>query len=111
MCVFFSDTQSSCGRPSVTQQRETLRLAKNGDSVPVSGGAEKDRKSKTGVETQRKSRKRKQVDCEQQGNQGENQPPQKKSVAAKAPGKAVGKGVSKKKLIAGQGKLTSFFRL
>lgn len=60
-----------------------------------------------------KSNKRKQVDSDQHGN-SENEPPQKKpstSVSVKMPGKAVGKAASKKKLIAGQGKLTSFFRV
>uniref|UniRef100_A0A3Q4AWC2 PCNA-interacting partner n=1 Tax=Mola mola TaxID=94237 RepID=A0A3Q4AWC2_MOLML len=64
-----------------------------------------------------KSNKRKQVDSDQHGN-SENEHPQKRpstSVSVKMPGKAVGKAVgkaaSKKKLIAGQGKLTSFFRV
>lgn len=59
-----------------------------------------------------KGGKRKQVDSDQQ--ESENQPPQKKPPT-RVPGKNVGKNISKaqskKKLIAGQGKLTSFFRV
>lgn len=57
-----------------------------------------------------KSRKRKQADCKEQSDL-QNQPPQKKSISAKVPEKSLSKGVNKKKLIAGQGKLTSFFRV
>ncbi|KAI3366342.1 hypothetical protein L3Q82_000501 [Scortum barcoo] len=63
--------------------------------------------------TESKGSKRKQVDCDQRGR-SENEPPQKKKPAAasvKMPGKSVSKASSKKKLIAGQGKLTSFFRV
>lgn len=62
---------------------------------------------------QSKGNKRKQVDSDQHGG-SENEPPQKKqpaSVSVKMPGKNVSKASSKKKLIAGQGKLTSFFRV
>lgn len=59
---------------------------------------------------QSKSNKRKQVDSDQHGG-SENEPPQKKQPAVKMPGKTVSKASSKKKLIAGQGKLTSFFRV
>ncbi|XP_067346230.1 PCNA-interacting partner isoform X2 [Channa argus] len=57
--------------------------------------------------------KRKQADCDKHGG-SENEPPEKKrpsGVAVKMPSKSVGKASSKKKLIAGQGKLTSFFRV
>ncbi|KAM4614800.1 PCNA-interacting partner [Polymixia lowei] len=67
----------------------------------------------TGVRSQGKGSKRKQVDADQQGGT-ENQPPKKKpsaSVMGKMPVKNVTKAPSKKKLIAGQGKLTSFFRV
>lgn len=57
------------------------------------------------------SRKRKQVDSDQHGG-SENEPPQKKGVSVKVPEKTASKGPNRKKqLIAGQGKLTSFFRL
>ncbi|KAM3859113.1 PCNA-interacting partner [Diretmus argenteus] len=78
-----------------------------------SSGACLGNRKKTGIQTQRKGSKRKQVDADQDGG-SENQPPQKKpptSVSGKVPSKNVGKAPSKKKLIAGQGKLTSFFRV
>ncbi|TMS02995.1 PCNA-interacting partner [Larimichthys crocea] len=80
--------------------------AQNRSSGPAGNG------KKTGkLQTQSKSNKRKQVDLDQHGG-SENEPPQKKQPAAvKMPAKAVGKASSKKKLIAGQGKLTSFFRV
>lgn len=93
------------GRPNVTQQRATLR-PNNG--VQLNG--DKDKKVITDVQMETKSRKRKQADCKQPSD-SQNQPPQKKSFSAKGPEKSLSKGVSKKKLIAGQGKLTSFFRV
>lgn len=68
------------------------------------------KKTKTDVQMETQSRKRKQADCEQHSAL-ENQPPQKKSISAKVPEKSLNKVVSRKKLIAGQGKLTSFFRV
>lgn len=63
---------------------------------------------------QNKSNKRKQaVDSDPLGG-SENEPPQKKQlgVSLKMSGKTASqKAPSKKKLIAGQGKLTSFFRV
>ncbi|XP_044041929.1 PCNA-interacting partner isoform X2 [Siniperca chuatsi] len=76
-------------------------------------GAGLSNRKKTGIQMQRKGNKRKQVDSDQHGG-SENEPPQKKqptSVSVKMPGKNVCKASSKKKLIAGQGKLTSFFRV
>ncbi|XP_070709737.1 PCNA-interacting partner [Pempheris klunzingeri] len=70
-------------------------------------------RKKTGIQMQNKGNKRKQVTSDQHGG-SENEPPQKKqptSAAVKMPGKNVSKASSKKKLIAGQGKLTGFFRL
>lgn len=78
-----------------------------------SRGAGPGDRNKTGIQTQSKSNKRKQVDSDQHGG-SENEPPQKKqptSTSVRMPGKTVGKAPSKKKLIAGQGKLTSFFRV
>lgn len=83
---------------------------KNVNSKSVQVGSDKDKKAKPDVKLQNNSKKRKQADCKQQGDL-ENQPPQKKSISAKVPEKSLGKGASKKKLIAGQGKLTSFFRV
>lgn len=64
---------------------------------------------------QRKGNKRKQADSSDQHGGAENEPPQKKPLArvsVKMPGKrAGGKAASKKKLIAGQGTLTGFFRV
>ncbi|XP_078098923.1 PCNA-interacting partner [Sander vitreus] len=76
-------------------------------------GAGPGNRKKTGTQMQRKGNKRKQVDSDQHGG-SENEPPQKKqltSVLVQMQGKNVSKASSKKKLIAGQGKLTSFFRL
>ncbi|KAA8580328.1 hypothetical protein FQN60_005863 [Etheostoma spectabile] len=73
-------------------------------------GAGPGNRKKTGTQIQRKGNKRKQVDSDQHGG-SENEPPQKKLVLVQTQGKNVSKASSKKKLIAGQGKLTSFFRL
>ncbi|XP_028426282.1 PCNA-interacting partner [Perca flavescens] len=76
-------------------------------------GAGPGNRKKTGTQMQRKGNKRKQVDSDQHGG-SENEPPQKKqltNVLVQMQGKNVSKASSKKKLIAGQGKLTSFFRL
>ncbi|KAK2859167.1 hypothetical protein Q5P01_003787 [Channa striata] len=57
--------------------------------------------------------KRKQVDSDKLGGL-ENEPAEKRrppGVSVKMPGKSVGKASSKRKLITGQGKLTSFFRV
>lgn len=70
----------------------------------------KNKRAKTEVQMENKNRKRKQADCKQHSD-SHNQPPKKKSISAKVPEKLLSKVVSKKKLIAGQGKLTSFFRV
>uniref|UniRef100_A0A3B4Z7N3 PCNA-interacting partner n=1 Tax=Stegastes partitus TaxID=144197 RepID=A0A3B4Z7N3_9TELE len=70
-------------------------------------------RKKTGIQMQSKGNKRKQLDADQHGG-SENEPPQKKQptrASVKLPGKNISKAPSKKKLIAGQGKLTSFFRV
>ncbi|KAK5615978.1 hypothetical protein CRENBAI_019451 [Crenichthys baileyi] len=77
------------------------------------GGGCQSNKRKTGIQMQSKGNKRKQLDSEQHGG-SENEPPEKKQhtrVSVKVPGKNVCKASSKKKLIVGQGKLTSFFRV
>ncbi|KAM6895958.1 PCNA-interacting partner isoform 1-T2 [Lycodopsis pacificus] len=78
----------------------------NGDAGPGN-------RKKTGTQAQRKGNKRKQVDSDRHAG-SENEPPEKKRLACVTVtmrGKNVGKASSKKKLIAGQGKLTSFFRV
>ncbi|XP_061570263.1 PCNA-interacting partner isoform X1 [Cololabis saira] len=68
---------------------------------------------RTGVEKRSQANKRKQLDSDRHGG-SENQPPEKKhhiNLSVKVSGKNVGKAPGKKKLIAGQGKLTSFFRV
>ncbi|XP_029017036.1 PCNA-interacting partner isoform X2 [Betta splendens] len=65
------------------------------------------------IRVQSNGNKRKQVDSEQYEG-SENEPPEKKQMSkmsVKPPGRRVSKASSKKKLIAGQGKLTSFFRV
>lgn len=87
-------------------------LAPRSGNAQNRGAGSGNRKKTAGNETQRKGNKRKQEESEQHGG-SENEPPEKKltSVSVKVPGKNVGKASSKKKLIAGQGKLTSFFRV
>ncbi|XP_028255211.1 PCNA-interacting partner [Parambassis ranga] len=80
--------------------------ATNGGKGPGNG-------KKTGTQRQSKDNKRKQLDTDQDGR-SENEPPEKKRPthgSVKVPGKNVTKASSKKQLIAGQGKLTSFFRV
>lgn len=77
------------------------------------GGGCPSNKRKTGIQMQSKGNKRKQLDSEQHTESG-NEPPEKKQhtrVSVKVPGKNVCKASNKKKLITGQGKLTSFFRV
>nr|XP_040030579.1 PCNA-interacting partner [Gasterosteus aculeatus aculeatus]XP_040030580.1 PCNA-interacting partner [Gasterosteus aculeatus aculeatus]XP_040030581.1 PCNA-interacting partner [Gasterosteus aculeatus aculeatus] len=76
-------------------------------------GAAPGRVDKAVPRGQRGGDKRKQTDSDRRGG-SENEPPGKKPLACvsvRAPGKKVVKAPSRKKLIAGQGKLTSFFRL
>ncbi|XP_041832837.1 PCNA-interacting partner [Melanotaenia boesemani] len=76
-------------------------------------GADLSNGKKTGIHMQSKGNKRKQLDSDQHGG-SENEPPEKKkhtNVSVKVASKNVSKPSNKKKLIAGQGKLTSFFRL
>ncbi|XP_060925226.1 PCNA-interacting partner [Limanda limanda] len=93
--------------PSGIQQGATLK-PRSGNAPTRGAGLGDGQKT-----TQSKGSKRKQVDSDQHGG-SENQPPEKKltrSVSVKVPGKKVGKAAGKKKLISGQGKLTSFFRV
>ncbi|KAM9845550.1 PCNA-interacting partner [Aulostomus maculatus] len=75
-------------------------------------GAGSGNQKNPGLQVQSKGNKRKQVDSDQHGR-SENEPPEKKQPTAvpnKMPAKRVSKA-SSKRLIAGQGKLTSFFRV
>ncbi|XP_060885928.1 PCNA-interacting partner isoform X1 [Labrus mixtus] len=102
-------TSTSENKKQSSEQRGVALGPRSGNAQHRLAGSRK----KTGARMQNKGNKRKQVDSDQQGG-SENEPPQKKqptSVSVKVPGKNVGKTSSKKKLIAGQGKLTSFFRV
>lgn len=82
-----------------------------GAALRQRSGNAPDRSAGPGVRKQSKACKRKQGDLEEDGGR-ENEPPQKKQPGGGSvkvrPGS---KAQTKKKLIAGQGKLTSFFRL
>ncbi|XP_026217240.1 PCNA-interacting partner [Anabas testudineus] len=68
-------------------------------------------RKKADIQMQSKCNKRKQADSEQHGG-SENQPPEKKRpISVKMSGNGTSRAAGKKKLIAGQGKLTSFFRV
>uniref|UniRef100_A0A3P8U1A3 PCNA-interacting partner n=1 Tax=Amphiprion percula TaxID=161767 RepID=A0A3P8U1A3_AMPPE len=99
-----SECLSEAQRGAALQQRS--RNAQNRGAGPAN-------RKKTGIQMQSKGNKRKQLESDQRGG-SENEPPQKKQpsrASVKMPGKNVCKAPSKKKLIAGQGKLTSFFRV
>uniref|UniRef100_UPI0037E7F571 PCNA-interacting partner n=1 Tax=Semicossyphus pulcher TaxID=241346 RepID=UPI0037E7F571 len=104
-------------KPTFTSENKEQSGVRRGVALgPRSGNAQNrgaGSRKKPGAQMQNKGSKRKQVDSDQHGG-SENEPPQKKqptSVSVKMPGKNVSKASSKKKLIAGQGKLTSFFRV
>ncbi|KAM5170178.1 PCNA-interacting partner [Mantella aurantiaca] len=74
--------------------------------------------AKPSKESVRKSSKRKQVDADENQDNLQDEPPQKKLLAGStkikeksAPSKTSSKAVAKNKLIVGQAKLTSFFRV
>ncbi|XP_076578375.1 PCNA-interacting partner [Chaetodon auriga] len=102
-------TASECPNKEQSGMRRGAALGQRSGNAPNRGAGPGNRK-KTGIQTQ--GSKRKQVDSDQRGG-SENEPPQKKQpmVSVKMSGKTVSKASSKKKLIAGQGKLTSFFRV
>ncbi|XP_074553782.1 PCNA-interacting partner [Halichoeres trimaculatus] len=109
--------ETTSDKPAPAAENKKQSGARRGAALaPRSGNAQNRSRGstgKTGAPMQNKGNKRKQVDSEQHGG-SENEPPLKKqpaSVPVKAPGKNVGKTLSKKKLIAGQGTLTSFFRV
>nr|XP_033471238.1 PCNA-interacting partner [Epinephelus lanceolatus] len=112
--VFPAKSTSECPNKEQSSMQRGAALAPRSGNAQNRGAGSGNRKKTAGNETQRKGNKRKQqVESEQHGG-SENEPPEKKqltSVSVKVPGKNVGKASSKKKLIAGQGKLTSFFRV
>uniref|UniRef100_A0A3Q3AL55 PCNA-interacting partner n=1 Tax=Kryptolebias marmoratus TaxID=37003 RepID=A0A3Q3AL55_KRYMA len=91
-------------------QRETLK--QRGGNAQHKGAGPRSKK-KAGVRMQSESNKRKQLDSDQHSG-SENEPPEKKQhtrVSVKVCGKNACKTSNKKTLIAGQAKLTSFFRV
>lgn len=89
-------------KPSSAHPETERNPAPQGAAIGQRSGNAPARSAGAGV---RKQNKRKLGDSEQHGG-GENQPPQKKQ-----PVKPGSKAQTRKKLIAGQGKLTSFFRV
>ncbi|XP_049422805.1 PCNA-interacting partner [Epinephelus fuscoguttatus] len=110
--VFPAKSTSECPNKEQSGVQRGAALAPRSGNAQNRGAGSGNRKKTAGNETQRKGNKRKQEESEQHGG-SENEPPEKKltSVSVKVPGKNVSKASSKKKLIAGQGKLTSFFRV
>uniref|UniRef100_A0A8C3ACI4 PCNA-interacting partner n=1 Tax=Cyclopterus lumpus TaxID=8103 RepID=A0A8C3ACI4_CYCLU len=103
---------SECPNKEPSAVRRGAALGPRSGNVQTGGAGSGDGKPPV-TRTQRKGNKRKQVDSDRRGG-SENEPPQKKPpacVSVKVPGKSGGKAASKKKLIAGQGKLTGFFRV
>ncbi|XP_062239149.1 PCNA-interacting partner [Platichthys flesus] len=113
-----AEGRSSAKPPSECPNKEPSGIQQGAALKPRSGnaptrGAGRGDGQKTTDNTQSKGSKRKQVESDRHGG-SENQPPEKKrttSVSVKVPGKKVAKAAGKKKLISGQGKLTSFFRV
>uniref|UniRef100_A0A673BP00 PCNA-interacting partner n=1 Tax=Sphaeramia orbicularis TaxID=375764 RepID=A0A673BP00_9TELE len=111
---FPSTTKPSLKSPN----KEQSRVQQGATLGPGSGNAQNrdagpSSRKEPGIKTQNKANKRKQVESDQYGG-SENEPPQKKqptSVSVKMPAKNVSKASNKKKLITGQAKLTSFFRV
>ncbi|XP_068611566.1 PCNA-interacting partner [Brachionichthys hirsutus] len=103
-----STAKPTLGRPNKepTNMQQGAALKQRSGNGQNSAAGSGNRK-KTGTQNQKK---RKQVDSDKLGG-SENEPPKKKqsSVPVNVPGKTVSKA-STKKLIAGQLKLTSFFR-
>uniref|UniRef100_A0A3Q3JQW7 PCNA-interacting partner n=1 Tax=Monopterus albus TaxID=43700 RepID=A0A3Q3JQW7_MONAL len=108
------ETASVCpAKPTSKCPNKEQSGVQQGAALGPKSGAGLGNRKKAHTEMQSKGNKRKQVDSEQ--NEGsENEPPEKKqptSISVKKPGKNVSKASRKKKLIAGQGILTSFFRV
>ncbi|XP_030575995.1 PCNA-interacting partner isoform X2 [Archocentrus centrarchus] len=108
-----SDKQSSeCTNKVQNEIRRGAALKPRSGNAPKQGAGHVNGKT-TGIQIQSRGNKRKQLDSDQHGR-SENVPPEKKQptcVPVKMPGKSASKALNKKKLIAGQGKLTSFFRV
>lgn len=102
--LFFS-TSALRAKPSSAHPKTERNPAPQGAALGQRSGNAPDRSASAGVRKQIKSHKRKLGDSEQHGG-CENEPPQKKQ-----PVKPGSKAQTRKKLIAGQGKLTSFFRV
>ncbi|XP_042258600.1 PCNA-interacting partner isoform X1 [Thunnus maccoyii] len=103
---------SECPRKEPSSAKQAAALGARSGNAQNRGAGPGNRK-KNGGQTQSKGNKRKKADSDQHEG-SENEPPGKKlptSVPSKMPAKNVSKASSKKKLIAGQGKLTSFFRV
>ncbi|XP_019960505.2 PCNA-interacting partner isoform X2 [Paralichthys olivaceus] len=103
---------SECPNKEQSGKQQGAALKPRSGNAPTRG-AGPGNGQKTRDNMQSKGNKRKQLDSDQHGG-SENQPPEKKrttSVSVKMLAKNVGKASSKKKLISGQGKLTSFFRV
>ncbi|XP_047192476.1 PCNA-interacting partner isoform X2 [Scophthalmus maximus] len=102
-----------CPNKERSGAQQGAALEPRSGNAPIRG-AGPGRAKNTGVHAPSKGNKRKQVDSDRHGGT-ENQPPEKKrptGASVKMPAKNVNRApASKKKLIAGQGKLTSFFRV
>ncbi|XP_051807912.1 PCNA-interacting partner isoform X2 [Acanthochromis polyacanthus] len=110
--VFAAKPTSGCLSKEQSEAQRGATLQQRSGNAQNRGAGPGNRK-KTGIQMQSKGNKRKQLESDQRDG-SENEPPQKKqpsSASVKMPGKNVCKAPSKKKLIAGQGKLTSFFRV
>ncbi|XP_063783869.1 PCNA-interacting partner isoform X2 [Pseudophryne corroboree] len=100
----------------VQKEKPALQIRSgNTDNKDVKGKSSED--SERVGKTVQKSRKRKQVDKGETHDKLDNEPPQKRATAGSATTKentatrAKGKSAPKNKLIVGQAKLTSFFRV
>lgn len=104
-----SASESLNKEPSGLQQGAALK-PKSGNALNRSAGPGS--KKKAGMDVKIKANKRKQEETDQLGG-SENEPPKKKPPTnVKNPAKPISKATNKKQLlIAGQGKLTNFFRL
>lgn len=97
-------------REGATRGVATALGPRSGNDAPSSRVGGGGRKTSIQTEGSSKACKRKLVDCSEHC-EPENQPPLKKLPTRLTGKNGRDKAPSKKKLIAGQGKLTSFFRL
>uniref|UniRef100_A0A3Q4HCB7 PCNA-interacting partner n=1 Tax=Neolamprologus brichardi TaxID=32507 RepID=A0A3Q4HCB7_NEOBR len=111
-CVHPAPKSSECTNKAPGEIQRGAALKQRSGNAPKQGASLVNGKG-TGFKMQSRGNKRKQLDIDQHGG-SENEPPEKKQptrTSVKMPGKNGSKALSKKKLIAGQGKLTSFFRV